>query len=203
MSFVGRIIGTVTFNRKQVKNVAEKGDATAQAVLILLIGTIISAGIAYLTFQQTHNFNDLGSYAFIYDLVFANQTPTAISVFIVAFLISLLPVLFIAFCLAFIGRVFGGKFSTMECFRILAFASVLTILSAIVVYFATTSNQPSLLYVDSIIAIWQFCVVIYAYSVGGDIGIIRSLIAYIVAFIFAFVLLVVILLSIIVILINI
>jgi hypothetical protein len=193
LSFIGRIIGTITFNRKQLKGIAEKSDATGQAWFIIFLGTIIVAVLQALAYEATGDSQYLGTSGAILSTLLSSGSPTLISILVVTFLFQVLWILFIAFVLSIVGKAFGGKFSTMEVVRIMGFASVLSIFSSIASYIASTpSGVTGLLLLASVFSIWQFCVLIYGYSVGGDIGIIRSLIAVIVAVFVAMILLVVI-----------
>ena len=191
MSFIGRIIGIMFFNRKQTKNIAEKDDATGQAWFIIFVGSIIGGILSALAYQATNDPQYLGFMgSVIIDSLNTGSSTSLIALTVINFLYQALFILFLAFVLSFVGKIFGGKYSTMEVVRIIGFASIIGVLSTVVSYAAAINNTSTLLIIGTVLTIWQFCVFIYAYSVGGDIGIIRSLIAFIVALIVAVLLLV-------------
>ena len=181
MSFVSRIIGTVTFNRDALKDVHDSSDATNQAWLIIIVGTIITALLQALAFDATQDYSTLGSFGALLSGSF--DSSSLVALLVISFLIQVLFILLLAGILAFVGRGLGGNLTTMGVVRLWGFITVLSVLSAVVSYIAAVGDLASLLVLTTVISLWELVLIIYGLAVAGDMGIVKALVAVIIGYI--------------------
>ena len=184
VSLTNRIIGTITFNRDTLKDVAESDDATSQAWLILIVSILISAFLSALaTYLNPSVAASTGLGSLLPQNASANDVNVLIVSFIGSFVVNLAMTLVFAVIAAFVGRGFGGKLSTTEVIRIMGFASVLTILSAIVTFIGSVAGIATLSTLSLIVSLWLIAVFVYGYSIGAEFSIVKAIIAIIIALI--------------------
>ena len=190
-SFLGRLFGTILFNKRVLKEVAESDDATSQAWLLLvfssLLSTILQSMAAYQNPSATEYFQALKG------MIGSIESIPSIIVFFVGFLVFIfIFTYFWAAVLSFVGRGFGGNLSTAECIRIIGFTSVLYLVPPAILTLISASVYPNLTptlnLMRTIFIIWALVLFIYGYSLGSDLSILKSIIAVIVAAIFAVIL---------------
>ena len=90
MSFVSRIIGTITFNRGTLKKLVQKDEATGEAWLIIFFGSALAAILGALAFEKTGDPQYLGFASY-----FASDVNSFVRALLVSFAFQFLLILFL------------------------------------------------------------------------------------------------------------
>lgn len=189
-SFLSRVLGFFTFQKATIKEVTESSSASIQAFFLIILDILITVIFRTFAYSQNQDNSLLGLGAlFLKTPTNSSDLSTLLNGFLSALLSTLLLTFFLAIIMAFAANNLGGKVSSMEGIRIIAFSTPILIIGSILIYLTALLNINGIGWLYFVFLIWYILIFFIAFKIGSDLSFVKTFLALLLSIILAIVIL--------------
>lgn len=173
-----------------IKEVTESSKATMQAIILILLDIIVTAIFRVIAYSQNQDQSLLGLGAFIFQTPSSSSdASTILNSLLSALLSTILLTLFLAIIMAFAANNLGGKVSSLEGIRVIAFSTPILIIGSLIIYLTALLNINGIGWLYFVFLLWYLLIFFIAFKIGSELSYVKTFLALLLTIILTIVIL--------------